>query len=76
MGVGWKTGFGFHHIVVENPERSELNVGRVIVIRKGKEPVGSKPPEIGKMSLVGGKDLDHAFAPCKRQPAVEKSVIG
>jgi hypothetical protein len=67
MGMGWKTGSWFNHIVVENPEGSELNVGRVIVIGKRKKPVSLEPPEVGKMPLVGRNDLDHVLAPCKRQ---------
>jgi hypothetical protein len=64
--VGWEAGPWLDHIIVENPQGSKLNIEGIIVIRKGKDPVGFEPTEVGEMTLVCRNDLNHLALPPTR----------
>ena len=60
MAVGVEAGTGLHPVLVDDPQRAEAHMGRVVIAAEGEAVMAVEPAEIGPASLIGSAFRDHS----------------
>ena len=73
VGMCAKAGVRGDHIVIEHPQGAKLDVRRVVILAKRKQPVRFQPAKVGKVAGISTNDLDHRRLPFPRDLFVVKT---
>src|SRR5262245_53968525 len=60
MTVGAESTIRLHPVVVDDPQRAEAHVRRVVVVAEREGVATVEPVDAGAAALVGGSNVDHA----------------